>query len=80
MDYEKLLEHAKDYIQKELKPGTAFEVKQLFNGTVWETLGGGERRGFGLYFSNAVKSGRIKNVIRVGRAKNNHTVYQKSEN
>lgn len=79
MDYEKLLEHAKDFINKELEPGTIFEVKQLFNGTVWEALEKGDKVGFGRYFSSAIKKGRIKNVIRLERAKNNHARYQKLE-
>lgn len=77
MDYETLLGYAKDYIEKEVKSGTVFEAKALFEGVEWETLKKGDRIGFGRYFSNAVSNGIVKNVTRLERAKNNHAKYKK---
>lgn len=79
MDYEQLLNRAKSYIEKEVKPGTIFEAKSLFEGVEWEALGKGDKVGFGRYFANAVKDGRIENIIRIERAKNNHARYMKME-
>ena len=79
MDYKKLLDYAKNFIENEMKPGTIFESKSLFEGVEWESLEKGDRIGFGRYFSNAVKNGRIKNIVRIERAKNNHARYIKLE-
>lgn len=77
MDYKELLDLAKGYIENELKPGTVFEVKQLFGGVKWEALEKGDRIGFGRYFSNAVNNGVVKNITMIERAKNNHARYKK---
>lgn len=53
----KAIEHIKD-----LEVGATFELKKLFQGQEWETLTAGERKGFGRYFSNEVKDGRVKQV------------------
>lgn len=79
MDYEALLSRAKDYIENEVEPGTIFEAKSLFEGVEWDALAKGDRIGFGRYFANAVRDGAIKDVIRIERAKNNHTRYIKME-
>lgn len=79
MDYEKLLNHAKSYIEKEVKPGTIFESKSLFEGVEWDALEKGDRINFGRYFANAVRDGTIKNVVRLERAHNNHARYIKME-
>lgn len=79
MDYEKLLNHAKNHIEKKVRVGTIFEAKSLFDGIEWEALKKGEKIGFGKYFANAVHDGAIKNVIRLERAENNHARYMKTE-
>lgn len=60
-----------------LKTGEQFEVKDLFKGITWEKFSKGERISFGRYFSNEVNDGRISNVKKIGKAKNNHTKYEK---
>lgn len=74
-----MLNHAKDYIEKEVEPGTVFESKSLFGGVEWEALEKGDRIGFGRYFANAVRNGVVQNVVRLERAKNNHARYMKVE-
>lgn len=78
MDYKALLEKAEAKIQK-LEIGEGFEVKALFNGIDWENLTRGEKILFGRYFSNEVNDGNVKGVRKIGKAKNNHTIYIKYE-
>ena len=76
MDYEKWFKSAKDAIQR-LDPGTSFCVKNLFAGTKWDTLSPGEKKGFGRYFSSAVRDGRTEDVVRDGESKTHSTKYKR---
>ncbi len=53
MDYQELLADAKQAIDNSIKTGTVFEVKSLFAGHKWDELKIGQKRYFGVYFSNA---------------------------
>lgn len=77
MDYEKWLKKGLKNIDIEIKPNKPFELKELFIGVGWEQLSKGERISFGRYFSVAVNEGRIPNIIKIEKGKNNHTRYKK---
>lgn len=77
MDYEQWMERAKEVIDGQLQIGTRFEVKSLFSGHEWEALSKGDRTGFGRYFSNAVKEGRLVGVDRCENGKARHNQYIK---
>ncbi|MEE5991755.1 MAG: DUF1413 domain-containing protein [Oscillospiraceae bacterium] len=78
MDTNAWMEKARRKIE-ELPNGRQFELKALFEIVEWETLTKGDRISFGKYFSNEVKEGNIPNVVKLERAKNNHSKYQKQE-
>lgn len=61
----------------QLEPGTVFEVRSLFKGTVWDSLKRGEKSGFGRFFSSKYQSGALPSIKRVERGKDNHTRYRK---
>lgn len=77
MDYEQWMDRAKEVIDGQLQIGTKFEVKSLFSGHEWENLSRGERTGFGMYFSNAVKEGSVVGVDRCENGKARHNQYIK---
>lgn len=76
MDNEKWLRVIKAKIES-LPSGEQFEVKNLFDGIVWSNFSKGERISFGIFFSNEVKDGRVSNVMRIKRGKDNHRKYEK---
>lgn len=80
MDYEEWFKKGLKCIENDIRPGMTFEVKKLFVGLGWEQLSKGDRISFGKYFSSAVNDGRIPNVIKIGRGKDNHTLYKKTGN
>ena len=77
MNYEEWLQEAIRIIDAQLKEGKAFEVKSLFSGHKWNELTSGQKRYFGVYFSNAVTSGRINNVQQITENKAHHKQYIK---
>lgn len=77
MDYESWLKRGLKNVEFNIKPNMPFKLKELFIGTEWEQLTKGERISFGRYFSMAVDEGKIPNVIKMEKAKNNHNKYQK---
>lgn len=77
MNHAKWLEQARQYLDTNVKVGQTFECKSLFPEHKWNQLTRGERISFGQYFANEVKEGRIPGVIRIDRAKNNHSIYRK---
>ncbi len=76
MEYDKLLEIAKAKIE-ELPIGTNFLVKQLFNGTDWNSLPKGDKLGFGRYFKKSINL--LENVEYCGKAENNSAMYEKTK-
>jgi len=79
MDYEKWMKEAERVIDMEIENGQRFEVKNLIPGHQWNTLSRGERTGFGIHFSTAVKEGRVKSVEKCGEGKTHHSQYIKTE-
>lgn len=77
MDYEQWMKRAKLAIETKIQPGKKFEVKHLFPGHEWESLSRGERSRFGLYFSEAVKDGRLDCIEKCGEGKSHHNQYIK---
>ncbi len=77
MDYQELLADAKQAIDNSIKTGTVFEVKSLFAGHKWDELKIGQKRYFGVYFSNAFNDGNIPNIRRYEESKNHHNRYMK---
>lgn len=77
LDYEDWLKRGIQSIDSNISPQIPFELKKLFVGFGWERLSKGDRISFGRYFSSAVKNGKVPNVQKVQRAKNNHTRYIK---
>lgn len=77
MDHEKWMEQAKETISTQIRPGSKFEVKQLFPGHEWDALSKGERISFGRYFANSVGDGKIENVVRCENGKTRHNRYIK---
>lgn len=75
MDYSELLEKAKKSIST-IPNGQIFLAKDLFPGTEWNQLSKGEKLGFGRNFKNKVTSGKIPNLMYVGKADNNSAQYQ----
>jgi len=76
MDVNLWLEKAKSSVAK-LSDLDKFEVRSLFQGCEWEALSKGERIIFGKFFKSEVIEGHIAGVQFLGRAKNNHSEYQK---
>lgn len=68
---------ARAYIETDVAPNQRFECKSLFHSYEWERLSNGEKRGFGIYFANEVKEGRVPGVIKTQEAKNKHNLYCK---
>lgn len=79
MDYEQWMKRAELAIETEIQPGKKFEVKHLFPGHEWEDLPKGDRTSFGRHFSDAVKEGRLTNVVRCENGKSHHNQYIKKE-
>ena len=77
MDYELWINRANDKIL-ELKIGYEFVLKDLFEGVDWNSLPRGDKLGFGKYFKNEVKDGRIPNISYAGKAQNNSAKYIKT--
>ena len=77
MNYEILLNEAKEVIKEKISIGQKFEVKELFNGYDWDNIPKGNRIYFGKLFANEVRSGNVANVEPSGRANNNHLLYIK---
>ena len=77
MDNDKWLTIAKNKIET-LDVGKKFEVKDLFETVEWTKLTKGERIGFGRFFANEVKEGKIEEIEALERGKNNHSRYKKN--
>lgn len=77
MDYEHLLQRAKETIERQIQPNKKFEVKELFPGHEWNALPRGERSQFGVYFSAAVNEGRMDMVEKCENGKSGHNQYIK---
>lgn len=80
MDYEVWFKKGVKSIEVNIEHGKIFELKDLFIGVGWEQLSKGNRISFGRYFSSAVNDGKISNVIKIERGKNNHSRYKKVRN
>ncbi len=78
MDYDTWTKKALKQIEK-IEPNAPFILKNLFEGYEWEALTAGERRLFGIHFSNEVKDGRIKNIEKIEKRQNNSAQYVKKE-
>lgn len=76
MDYSEWMENARSALV-DIPSGQLFESKDLFPAHKWNSLTRGEKIGFGIYFSNEYKGGRIDDIEKIERAKNNHTRYRK---
>ena len=77
MNYEKWMKEAIDNINQKVKTNQNFELKDLFEGCKWEKLTKGERINFGKFFANEVRENNVLGVVRIERAKNNHSKYTK---
>lgn len=77
MNYEEWLQEAINIIDKQLEEGRIFEVKSLFPGHKWNELTNGQKRYFGVLFSNAVTSGKINSVRQSTENKAHHKQYIK---
>lgn len=77
MDTEGWLRQANKEIAK-LNVGREFELKSLFPLTKWKELTVGDCSKFGKFFKNEVIEGHILNVRYIGKAKNNHALYEKT--
>ena len=76
MEYEELLNEAKLTIGK-LEHGKQFVVKDLFMGAKWESLSNGDKKGFGRYFSKALREGELPSIEHIGETKAHHNKYIK---
>ena len=63
-----------------LHSGETFVVKDLFQGTEWNTLPKGDKLGFGREFKRKVNGGQVPNVSYVRKAANNSAIYRKEAN
>ncbi|MEE0246986.1 DUF1413 domain-containing protein [Ellagibacter isourolithinifaciens] len=79
MDYEKWMAIALNSIESNVIERNPFEVKDLFEGHRWKALNRGNRIGFGRYFANEVKEGRVPGVSGLERGKDNHSRYIKQQ-
>lgn len=77
MDYENLLQRAKETIERQIQPNRKFEVKELFPGHEWNAIPKGMRSRFGVYFSDAVNEGRMDMVEKCENGKSRHNQYVK---
>ena len=78
MDYEHWYRNAISALAN-VKPGTRFELKQLFPRHEWDALSPGDRKAMGRYFSGKVKDGLIPSITKIERAKDNHSRYIKNK-
>lgn len=79
MDYRRWMAIALTSIESNVAEDNPFEVKDLFEGHQWKALTRGNRIGFGRYFANEVKEGRVPGVIGLERGKDNHSRYIKQQ-
>ena len=79
MDYRRCMAKAQNSIESNVAEGNPFDVKDLFEGHRWKALELGNRIGFGRYFANEVKEGRVPGVIGLERGKDNHSRYIKQQ-
>lgn len=76
MDYSEWTELARAALA-DMPSGQLFEAKELFPAHKWNALTRGDKIGFGVYFSNEYKSGRIDNLEKIERGRDNHARYRK---
>lgn len=62
---------------KQLRPGTVFFVKDLFEGSEWKQLSRGDKLAFGKFFKRKVELGQVLRVRYCGKADNNSAQYSK---
>ena len=79
MDVALWLEKASRSIERKVKIGKPFELRDLFEAVEWEELSKGDRIRFGKDFANAVKEELFPNVVRIQKAQNNHAQYIKEK-
>ena len=79
MDFNLLTQKAIECINNKICLHQSFEVSDLFEKCEWTLLSKGDRIQFGKHFKNEVIDKRIPNVCYVKRAKNNHSMYIKTE-
>ena len=77
MDYIVWKNKALKAIEK-VETNKKFELRDLFNGSEWNTLTIGDRINFGKYFANEVREGNIPNIAAIERGANNHSKYIKN--
>ena len=63
---------------RQLKPGTVFFVKDLFEGTEWKHLSRGDKLAFGKFFKRKVELGQVPRARYHGIADNNSAHYVKA--
>lgn len=76
VDNDKMFEKALRTVE-ELPTDEVFFVKELFQTREWKLFPKGDKLGFGKYFKDKVKSGRVPNVEYCGKAANNSAQYRK---
>ena len=77
MDKDAWMRDALVALKNEVRVGQVFVAKHLFTESRWNQLTRGEKIQFGTHFSNEYKEGKVPNVKRIERGKNNHTRYEK---
>jgi hypothetical protein len=77
MDFDMLITKGRKKLNK-IKIGDQFVLKDLYAGIEWNDLSKGERMMLGKVFKNKVNDGIIPNVVCVGKADNNSTMYKKN--
>ena len=75
MDLDELFQQAKANAEK-LPNGTVFSVRDLFEGTFWDSLEKGKRLQFGGVFKRKVNTGQVQGVSYLKKAANNSALYQ----
>lgn len=78
MDYKEWLRKAKEHIET-IPEGQMFCARDLFQGTVWNSLTKGEKLSFGKCFKNAVMDKHFPSIEYIGKADNNSAQYIKKE-
>ena len=63
---------------KQLKSGTVFFVKDLFEGMDWKRLSRGDKLAFGKFFKRKVELEQVPRVQYFGKADNNSAQYIKA--
>lgn len=76
MDYSQLMDYAVSKIEC-LPNNSEFLLKDLFDGTDWNSISKGDRIGLGKYFKNKVTKGNVPDVVFIGKAPNNSARYLK---